>query len=172
MSRRRWGDYALYAACMDYELERFSRHCHLTGRELAAGESYYSAVVAEGGQLRRYDYAAEAWKGPPDGAIGWWKSQRVDSESKRKNWAPNEVLLDFFDRLEEQTENRDMRYVLALLLVRRRVMRLVETETDAEGHEVLVLSCPRRDATYRVPATAPDAARIEVIQNELARLLQ
>jgi hypothetical protein len=64
-----------------------------------------------------------------------------------------------------------MRYVLALLLVRRRVMRLEEQEYDERGAEVLVLYCPRRDTTYRVPAIAPDPSRIDEIQEELAKLL-
>ena len=157
---------------MDYEIERFSRHCQATGRELAPGEAYYSAVVTEGGQLRRFDFAVDAWPGPPPGAIGWWRSQRMAAEPKRKSWAPNDVLLDFFERLEEQGENQDMRYVLALLLVRRRVLRHDDSETDAEGREVLILSSARRETTYRTPAAAPTPSRVEWIQNELARLLQ
>lgn len=157
---------------MDYEIERFSRHCQATGRELAPGEAYYSAVVADGGQLRRFDYAADAWPGPPQGAIGWWKSQRTAEGPKRKSWAPNDVLLDFFESLEQQTENQDMRYVLALLLVRRRVLRCDDSETDAEGRQTLVLSSPRREATYRATVVTPTPTRVEWIQNELARLLQ
>lgn len=157
---------------MDYEIERFSRHCQATGRELAPGEAYYSAVVTDGGQIRRFDYAVDAWPGPPPGAIGWWKSQRTTAEPKRKSWAPNDVLLDFFESLEEQGENHDMRYVLALLLVRRRVLRHDDSQADAEGREVLILSSARRDTTYRAAVMAPTPPRVEWIQNELARLLQ
>jgi len=157
---------------MDYEIERFTRHCHSTGRELAPGEWYYSVVVAEGAQLRRYDYALDAWPGPPPEAVGWWKSQRPSPESSRKHWAPNDVLLDFFDQLENQADKQDMRYMLALLLVRRRVFRQEETQPGPEGREVLVLYCPRREATYRVTAMMPDAVRAGQIQEELARLLQ
>jgi hypothetical protein len=157
---------------MDFEIERFTRQCHATGRELGPGEAFFSVVVSEGSQVRRYDYAADAWPGPPDGAIGWWKSQRGAEETKRRHWAPNDVILDFFDRLEQQPENQDMRYVLALLLVRRRVLRSEESQKQDDGREVLVLSCPRRDATYHVPVIVPDEARAELIQNELARLLQ
>jgi hypothetical protein len=57
------------------------------------------------------------------------------------------------------------------LLVRRRVMRLEEEEHDDQGREVLVLYCPRRETTYRVPVVAPDESRINQIQDELARLL-
>lgn len=155
---------------MDYEIQSCTRRCAVSGRELAPGEAYYSALVPEGEGWRRYDYAPEAWQGPPPEAVGWWKSQRPDE--RRTRWAPNDVLLDFFDQLEGQAENQDLRYVLALLLVRRRVMRLEETEPQPEGGEVLVLECPRRETTYRVPAMLPDETRAQQIQDELARLLR
>jgi hypothetical protein len=155
---------------MDYEIQSCTRRCAATGRELAPGEAYYSAVVPEGEGWRRLDFAVEAWQGPPPEAVGWWKSQRPDA--RRARWAPNDVLLDFFDRLEGQAENQDLRYVLALFLVRRRVMRLEETQTDERGQEVLVLYCARRESTHHVPALVPDEARANQIQEQLARLLQ
>jgi len=80
-------------------------------------------------------------------------------------------MLHLFEELEQQPARQDMRYVLALLLVRRRVMRLEEEERDEQGRETLVLYCPRRDLTYRVPVTMPEEARIEEIQAELSKLL-
>lgn len=157
---------------IDYEIQRCSRHCAATGRELAPGESYYSVLVAEGGSLTRRDYAADAWQGPPAEAIAWWKSRLPDPRSKRGRAAPNEVLLECFDQLLDRPEQADMLYVLTLLLVRRRVMRLEDTETDVHGRQTLVLECPRRDATYRVGVATPPAARIAEIEQELERLLE
>ena len=122
--------------------------------------------------MKRCDYSVEAWQGPPAQAVGWWKAQVPDRNATRRRWAPNDIMLQFFDDLAEQPERQDMRYVLSLLLVRRRVMRLEENAKDEEGREVLVLYCPRRDTTYRVPTVAPDPQRVEQIQEELARLLQ
>jgi len=157
---------------MDYEVQRCTRHCETSGRDLAPGESFYSALIAEGAELKRQDYSLEAWEGPPQGTVGWWKSQIPDQAARRKHWAPNDVMLHFFDELGRQPEKLDMRYVLSLLLVRRRVMRLEDSETDEQGREIIVLYCPRRDATYKVPAAEPDEARIEAIQEELAKLLE
>lgn len=157
---------------MDYEVQRCTRRCAGSGRELAPGETFYSVVVAEGAELRRYDYSAEAWKGPPEAALGWWKSRLPDRGSGRRHWAPNDVMLQLFDELAEQPDKQDMRYVLALLLVRRRVMRLEESQREEQGRELMVLYCPRRDATYKVPAVLPDQARIDQIQQELSGLLQ
>lgn len=158
---------------MDYEIQRCTRHCHATGRELAAGETYFSVLLAEGAEVKRYDYSAEAWSGPPEDCIGWWQAQIPDRKSRRTHWAPNDVMLEFFDELAEQPEKQDMRYVLSLLLVRRRVMRHEETRHDEQGRELLVLYCPRREATYEVPAVSPDRPeRIDEIQQELAALLE
>ena len=112
---------------MDYEVQRSARHCTTSGREFSPGEEFFSVLMAEGAELRRYDYAVEAWQGPPAGAIGWWKSQAAQN-TKRPQWAPNDVLLQCFDELADQPARQDMRYVLALLLVRRRVMRLEEDQ--------------------------------------------
>lgn len=156
---------------MDYDIQRFTRHCAATGRELGPGEEFYSVLVAEGSQTKRMDFSAGSWQGPPSGALGWWKSQVPGQNARRAGWAPNDVMLGYFEDLAEKPHEQDKRYVLALLLVRRRVMRHEDTETDDAGREVMVLYCPRREATYRVPAAAPDAARTQQIQEELARLL-
>ena len=157
---------------MDYEVQRCTRRCAETGRELTAGESFYSVLVAEGAELRRYDYCDQAWKGPPEAAIGWWRSQVPSPHSGRKHWAPNDVMLEFLEDLAGQADKQDMQYVLALLLVRRRVMRLEETGKDEQGGEVMVLYCPRRETTYRIPAVVPEESRINEIQEELTRLLE
>ena len=119
----------------------------------------------------RRDYAAEAWQGPPEGVLGWWKSQVAEPSSKKLHWAPNDVMLDLLEALEPETQRHDLRYVLALLLIRRRVVRLEETERDDNGCETLVLYCPRRETTYRVAVAAPNDERTTEIQHELAGLL-
>ncbi len=157
---------------MDYEVQRSTRRCTVTGREFAPGETYYSVLVADGAELKRHDYAPDAWQGPPQEAVGWWKSQIPDRTAARKHWAPNDVMLHFWDELAEQSDKQDMWYVLTLLLIRRRVFRLEEEKYSSEGRELLVVYCPRRETTYQVPAVAPELPRVDQIQEELAALLQ
>jgi hypothetical protein len=158
---------------MDYELGRSTRKCAKTGRELAGGEMFYSVLIAQGSRVVRQDYAADAWEGAPTGVVGWWKSHipAADSKIKKPHWAPNEVMLQLFDELAEQPHQADMRYVLALLLLRRRVLRLEDTEQDDSPGEALLVYCPRRQTEYKVPVIMPDGGRTEEIQRDLARLL-
>ena len=154
---------------MEYDVQRCSRSCAKTGRELASGEVVYSVLMNEGADLVRHDYSAEAWEAPPEGAVAWWKSKIPVPESK-KAWAPNDVMLDLFEQLETQPDKHDMRYVLGLLLVRRRVLRLEDTVSDETG-ESQVLYSPRREAQYTLRVVMPEEARAQEIQDELARLL-
>lgn len=156
---------------MDFEVQRFTRRCVVTERELAPGETFYSALIPAGAHVERHDYSSEAWPGPPEESLGWWKSQVPTAETKKPQWAPNDVMLDFFERLAETPERGDMRYVLALLLIRRRVLRLEDTDKNEHGHETLLVYCPRRETDFRVPVIMPDAARTQQIQQELAELL-
>jgi hypothetical protein len=156
---------------MEYDHVRCTRHCASTGRELQPGELFYSTLASEGASLVRHDYSAEAWQGPPEGVVGWWKSHMPARDGKRLHWAPNDVMLDLIEQLADDPAHADMRYVLALLLVRRRVCRLEETEEDEQHQETLLLFCPRRETEYRVAVAMPSEERIKEIQEELARLL-
>ncbi len=162
---------------LDFEVQRCTRRCAATDRPLAPGESCYSVLEVQGAEVVRRDYCGEAWDGPPEGVLGWWKSQVPEPTAKKLKLAPNDVLLELFDQLGEGETHLDMRYVLALLLVRRRVFRTEgpATEPDADGPadgvERLVVFCPKRDATYEVAAVMPSDGRVDEIQQQLGELL-
>jgi hypothetical protein len=81
-------------------------------------------------------------------------------------------MLNYFERLLEDPAAEDARYVLALLLIRRRVLRIEAHEQDATGRPMLVLHCSRNEADYRVTEVMPTAERATEIQKQLAELLQ
>jgi hypothetical protein len=161
----------------DFEIQRSTRRCAATDRPLEPGQACYSVLEMDGANIIRKDFAADAWSGPPVDAFGWWKSCVPEPAVKKIKLAPNDVLLNLFDQLEEQPDGEDMRYVLALLLVRRRVFRM-ESESNSftepsspQGVETITVFCPKRDATYELPAVMPTDSRIEEIQLQLSDLL-
>jgi hypothetical protein len=162
---------------LEFEIQRSTRRCAITDRELLPGEACYSAIHFEGAQIVRHDYASGAWTGPPENAFGWWKSRIPEPTAKKIKLAPNDVLLELFDHLADQPDGSEMRYVLALLLIRRRVFRLEDSsEQSAEptfpaGAATMRVDCPKRDAAYEVPVVTPSDERIEEIQQRLSELL-
>jgi hypothetical protein len=156
---------------MDYDIEHATRHCATTGREFAEGEEFYSVVEDSAGALRRRDFSAAAWPGPPAEALAWWKCRMPRREEKKNRVAPSQLLLDLFHQLASQAGQRQLRYVLTLLMIRRRIFRLEETTRDARGTETLMVYCPRDEASYQVEAVELAAPQVQAIQDELSRLL-
>ncbi len=167
-----------------YEVRRFSRRCAVTDRSLKPGETYYSALIEDEQETKRIDIAADAWIGPPEQAIGWWRAKLVDCSGKG-TMAPNEVLLSLLHRWTDDPKQAEMRYVLALLLVRRRVLRLEGSnflgalhayDPDEQNEpdppvETLRLYCPSNDATYEVLAITPTPDRRHEVEASLMQLL-
>lgn len=156
---------------VDFEVQRCTRRCAATDREFLPGEEFYSLLVAEGVQVKRLDYSREAWQAPPDNAIGWWKSRMPEPNAKRLHWAPNDVILHYFEQLEGNEAQADLRYVLALLLVRRKVLRMEGAAPGSPSGAVLTLYCPKHEREYSLAAVEPTGPRVQQIQEELARLL-
>ncbi|QEG38781.1 hypothetical protein UC8_07390 [Roseimaritima ulvae] len=115
----------------DYKVGRCSRRCYAENRPLEPGETFYSVVLPDDeGELQRRDYSARAWSEPPEGALGWWKGRIPEAGKQKLVLAPNPVLVDILRQLAASQERAELAYLLALLLMRRRVVRPVD---DAES---------------------------------------
>ena len=106
----------------EYPTTRCSKKCHMTGRVIEPGEDYVSALITTGRELVRIDVAAEQWNAPPEGTVGWWKCKMPDRVTAKLTPAPNGVLLDSLTELLRNPTQAKLAYLLALLLVRRRVL--------------------------------------------------
>lgn len=156
---------------LDFTVQKFTRRCAASERELKPGEAFYSVLVPEGSDVVRLDYSEQHWQGPPENALGWWKSEVPDPKATRINWAPNDVMMHYFEQLREDPTKQDLCYVLVLLMLRRRIFRLDATETSETGEESLVIYCARNETEYQIPVVSPTAERVEEIQRELSELL-
>jgi hypothetical protein len=123
---------------------------------------------------RRTDFAPDHWLEPPtlpEHWIGWWKTQYPQTGEEKVQPVSNNVLLDLFDELACQPEQNVLRYVLTLLLIRRRVFRYERETTDHRGQKILLVYNIKHNVMYEVPAAMPDGEQLEEIQTRLSELL-
>jgi hypothetical protein len=157
---------------MDYQIQPNSRRCVVTGRELQAGERFFSVLLEEDRQLVRKDYSPEAWQGAPPGAVSFWTGHVLAATDKQKPRFDDELLEDCFQRLEGQTEpgRVNFRYVVALLLMRRRRFRF-ETSSFADGIEKMMLRCMRTGSQYEVINPRLSDEEMAQVQDEVFNVL-
>ncbi|MGH7133029.1 MAG: hypothetical protein ACREJO_13900 [Phycisphaerales bacterium] len=112
-----------------YELGRPTRRCASTGRELAVGEAYIAVLVDHDGSPKpaRLDYSVQAWtegRRPvsDDRLIGSWKTVVHAAGDKPKPILDDETMLELFDATAGDKRRAGLRLVLALMLIRRRVL--------------------------------------------------
>ncbi|GIW97749.1 MAG: hypothetical protein KatS3mg111_1082 [Pirellulaceae bacterium] len=156
----------------DYTISKCTRKCAISGRNLMPGEAFVSMVVPDGETFRRLDISQEHWNGPSEQAIGWWTNRMPEAGAKRLKPAPDGVLLDALSGLIERPGKEVLAYLLALLLVRRRV--LVEdpqAEFDDQPAPVWRLISPGDGRLWEVPMVSPTAETMPVWQDELKALL-
>jgi hypothetical protein len=140
---------------LDYQIQPSTRRCSASGRELTPGEKVYSVLLDEAGKFVRKDFGVEAWQGPPHNAFSFWVGRVSAGDKKRRPPIDDELLLDCFQRLDGriETERVSFRFVLALLLMRRRRLKFEEARTEnsgAGGQEVLFLRCNQSGTHHRV----------------------
>lgn len=112
----------------EYKINRTTRRCHVSDRPLQPGETYYSVVTEHDEEFKRVDIAADAWTGPPENCVGYWKNRVPRPEEKKRELAPPEVLIEILRSMTEPHQTK-MRYLLALMLMRKRHLRPAESTT-------------------------------------------
>ncbi len=157
----------------DYAITKCTKKCAVSGRPLEPGENYVSVLLPDGEGVKRIDVAASAWTEPDAKVIGWWRSRMPNKAPKRLRPAPNGILLDTLSQLLECPGKESLSYLLALLLVRRRV--LIDEEpfdgTREEPQTCWALTCPADGRQWNVPVMAPSPDVLESLQQELNGLL-
>jgi hypothetical protein len=156
----------------EYQIQEHTRCCATTGRALQAGERFYTALLEEGGKFIRKDYSCEAWQGPPEGTFSFWSGRVPARDENRRPRIDDDLLVDCFQRLEGQTEpgRLNFRYVVALLLMRRKRFKFEEVRTEG-GQEVLYLRCTRTRAQYQAVNPRLTEAAMAAVQDEVFKVL-
>ena len=162
-----------------YPVSRSSGACAETGAPFASGERYV-AVLAErdgepDGALERRDYSLGAWESgarppAPLRVFAVWRATYQEHPPAKQPLLGDEELLDLFSQLGEadQPKQISFRYVLGLLLVRRRLLRVVGSRhRTAEAPGALLVLPKGQTEGHPIAVIDPgldDAAIADVIE--------
>lgn len=164
-----------------YEISRSSGACAATGKQLETGEPYIAALVEREGEegLARIDFTVEAWDAgerpkAPDRLFGFWRAKYEPSDTRRRPLIDDDSLIDLFEQLEgaEDDSRLSFRYILALLLIRKRLLRF-EGSRRNDGKTTMILRRPGLpDAPpYEVADPGMDDAQVAQAIDQLGSVM-
>ena len=147
--------------------------CSACGRAFAEGERHLSALRIAGEEIAREDHCRECWSAQAEReSLIWWRTRHAEPRT-RALALDLEALERLFLALQGRTEAalRELRYVLCLILMRKRRLVLVRIARDASG-ERLVVRRPRRSDELEVEVFDFSPERIEEVRAKLREVLE
>lgn len=161
----------------NWSIRSRAHECALTGRPFEDGETFHTAIhfdPKENGYVRR-DVCAEAWPQEQElhPHVAAWKTvyQKVIVETKPEI-APKESAQDLLQRFIEEGDPKteDARYILALMLERKRL--LVQTaEKEVDGNKMLFYENKKTGEIFIVRDPELKLDELAQMQDEVASIL-
>jgi hypothetical protein len=157
----------------DWEINKPLGQCCGSGRKIEAGEEYYGALLETEQGLQRRDFCREFWERERPPVFCFWKTKLAAPNEKKQLFVNDEMLMAFFERLAPETdpEKVNFRFVLALVLMRKRRLKYDSTKTD-NGREVWCLRPAGEKDLVDVVNPHLDENQIETLTAQIGQILQ
>lgn len=158
----------------DWEIKKTLGQCFGTGQTFAVGQEYYAALVEGEQGFERHDYSIDYWNAERPAVFYFWKSKMANSEQKKKLFIDDEMLMAFFERLadEAEPEKVNFRFVLTLILMRKRKLKYESSKNNATGQEVWTLRVTGQDRNVEVVNPHLSEDQIEQLSGQMGQILQ
>lgn len=156
----------------DWRIQRKEACCATCERSFETGEVHFSILELGADAVRRADACGACFgrRVPTEGEI-FWRTRRRDE--RRGLVVDFEAVEGLFLALEGREEERlcELRYLLCLLLMRKRRVKLVRVARGPEG-EVMIVGRPRRQEELRVQVFDLSPERATALRADLEGLFE
>lgn len=156
----------------DWSMPRRAEQCVGCQRRFEIGENFRAYLYETDAGYERRDYCAACTPPEAPAAIGSWKTRRPEPAVKKAQPFDREATYAFFERLEDADEPHEVqfRFVLALLLWRKKVLKLERT-VAADGREAWEFAATRTGTPHCVLRPDLDESQLERLSAQLEQLL-
>jgi hypothetical protein len=146
----------------------------ISGRPLVPGDKFMAAVRETPAGMERIDVAPECWdRVDKVGLLASWQTVMPKAEEKKRVFVDDEVLGTLFERLADATEPAkvNFRFVLGLILMRKRLVIYDQTRHEAGGRDVWVVRMRGRQDTLELVDPKLTAEQTLEVSQQLGQVL-
>jgi len=157
----------------DWEVSKPLGFCSGTGRKIEYGEEYFAALVQTDDGLSRQDFCSDYWQENKPDVFCFWRTRLPEPDQKKHIFVDDEMLMAFFERLAEETEQEkiNFRFVLALILMRKRRLKYESSEKQ-DDQETWRLRIAGGKQIIEVINPHLTEEEIEQLSSQLGQILQ
>lgn len=155
----------------DWEIKSRAHTCARSGREFAEGEFFYTLLFREGEGFRREDVCEEEWANRNDNIqpFSFWRSKYEPPTPPPPEPMKKDDAEGLLRRLiaEQDPATANARYILVLMLERKKVLRPIESQDD----DMLVYEHLSSGETFVIVNPHLSFEQIPDVQREVSELL-
>jgi hypothetical protein len=158
----------------EWNIQSRALSCAVSARPFEKGERIFSALYWREGQYVRVDLCAEAWNARNDNIepLSAWQTDFVPPPPPEPETLKKDDAESLLRRLvaENAASTRNTRYILALMLERKKVLRQIERQRQ-EGLSVLVYEHLPSGEVWLIEDPGLKLRELSAVQDEVAHLL-
>ncbi len=158
----------------EWNIQPRALQCAVSGRPFEKGERVFSALYWRDGQYARVDLCAEAWAARNENIepLSAWHTDFVPPAPPEPETFCKDDAESLLRRLvaENAPGTRNARYILALMLERKKVLRQNERQRQ-EGLSVLVYEHLPSGEIWLIEDPGLKLGELSAVQDEVAHLL-
>ena len=157
----------------EWEINKPLGQCFGSDKTIEYGEEYFGALVETEEGLQRRDFCADYWLKEQPKVFCFWKSKLPNPDQKKQMFVDDDMLMAFFERLEKETEPEkiNFRFVLSLILMRKRLLKYDQTNND-NGTEIWRLRIVGEKSFVDVVNPHLNEEQIEQLSSQIGQILQ
>ena len=160
----------------DWTIQSRADRCTVTGEPFAEGEYFYTLLFDEKTGFRREDISESAWKQRAAEGIqpfSFWRSKFELPPAAPPEALGKQTAEDLLRRYmaEPSPHHANVRYILAAMLERKRLLKEVESKRDEDGSLTRIYEHAKSGEVFIIPDPQLRLDELEQVQMEVVSLL-
>lgn len=160
----------------EWSIQGRSHQCLATGQPFAEGDFFYTLLFEERDGYRREDLSEDAWKERPLEApapYSFWR-MKYEPPVAAPEAMGKQTAEDLLRRyMEEGTvQQGNARYILALMLERKRLLKEIEVKRSEDGRLTRIYEHTKTGEIFVIPDPQLRLDQLAEVQTEIAEMLQ
>jgi hypothetical protein len=159
----------------EWDIQSRSHACTNCQQAFADKQNYHTLLAfSTDGYLRRDLCAACFLQANRDGVFSYWQGEYKLPPPPPAEAIQKDTAESLLRKLVESTDptHAGARYILAVMLERKRLLKHRDTVTDDAGNEVLVYEHTQTGESFTVPDPHLRLDQLEEVQKQVADILQ